>query len=110
MAKGDTTRIPRMMWDRRHNVASLHVSFARRIWHTREVDDMILGYNAAGRLARVVLLDPGRTLPRRATISDALSCVIHRLLRAGRLRQAELDVLRSALDRAERPPALEASS
>ena len=94
-------RIPGMVWDRRHNVASLRVSYARRIWHTREVDDVILGYNAAGRLARVVLLDPKRILPRRATTADALAVVIHKLLRAGRLRQADLDVLQSALARAQ---------
>lgn len=105
-------RIPRMVWDRRHNIASINVSYARRIWHTREVDDLILGYNAAGRLARVVLLNPRRTLPRRATICDALSLVIHKLLRSGRLRQTDLEVLQSALARAERrdPPAFEASS
>lgn len=94
-------KIPRMVWDRRHNVASVSVSFARRIWHTREVADMILGYNAAGRLARVVLLNPRRTIPRRATTADAIAYVIATLLRAGQLRQADLEVLQSALQRAE---------
>lgn len=94
-------KIPRMVWDRRHNVASIQVSFARRIWHTRELDDMILGYNAAGRLARVVLLNPRRAIPRRATTADALAYVIATLLRTGQLRQTDLEVLRSALARAE---------
>lgn len=105
-------RIPRLVWDRRHNVAALTVSYGRRIWHTREVGDLILGYNAAGRLARVVLLDPRRMLPERATIADALAYVIPTLLRSGQLRQPDLDVLQSAMARAGRsdPPALQASS
>jgi hypothetical protein len=70
------------------------------VWHTREVGDLILGFNAAGRLSRVVLLDPRRMLPEDATAADAIACVTEVLLRAGGVRQAELEVLQSALDRA----------
>jgi hypothetical protein len=98
-------KIPALVWNRRHNVAALTVSYGRRVWHTREVDDMILGFNAAGRLSRVVMLDPRRMLPADASTADAIVRVIEALLRAGAVRQAELDVLRSALDRAC-PPSL----
>jgi len=94
-------RIPALVWDRRHNVAVLTVSFGNRIWHTREVGDFILGYNAAGRLARVVVLDPRRALPPGSTVGQALGHVTQLLMRTDELRQAELDVLESALDRAE---------
>jgi hypothetical protein len=93
-------KIPRLVWNRRHNVAALTVSYGKRVWQTREVGDLILGYNAAGRLSRVVLLDPKRMLPEGATAGDALAAVTQALLRSGELRQGELDVLRSALDRA----------
>jgi hypothetical protein len=92
-------RIPRLVWNRRHNVAALTVSYGRRVWHTREVGDLILGYNAAGRLSRVVLLDPRGILPADATAAEAIECVTEVLLRTGGVRQAELDVLRSALER-----------
>ncbi len=94
-------RVPRLVWNKRHNVAALTVSYGRRVWHTREVGDLILGYNAAGRLARVVLLDPRRMLAPDASVSDAIASVTASLLRAGGVRQGDLDVLRSALDRAE---------
>src|SRR5439155_26866337 len=105
-------RIPALVWDRRHNVAVLTVSFGSRIWHTREIADFILGYNAAGRLARVVVLDPRRALPPGASVRQALGHVTQLLMRTDELRQSELDVLASALDRAELddPPALKASS
>ena len=93
-------KIPRLVWNRRHNVAALTVSYGRRVWQTREVGDLILGYNAAGRLSRVVLLDPRRLLPADASVSDAIVCVTEVLLRAVEIRQSDLDVLRSALDRA----------
>ena len=93
-------RIPRLVWNRRHNVAALTVSYGRRVWHTREVGDIILGYNAAGRLSRVVMLDPRTMLPTDASAADAILCVTEALLRAGEVRQAEVDVLRSALERA----------
>lgn len=93
-------RIPQLVWQRKHNVASLQVSYGRRVWNTREVDDMILGYNAAGRLSRVIILDPRRMLPDEATAADAIACVTEALLRAGGIRQPDLDVLRSALHRA----------
>jgi hypothetical protein len=93
-------RIPKLVWNRRHNIAVLTVSYGRRVWHTREVDDLILGYNAAGRLSRVVMLNPRTLLPQGATASDALIRVTELLLRAGEVRQADLDVLRSALERA----------
>lgn len=92
-------QIPRLVWNRRHNVAALTVSYGRRVWHTREVGDLILGYNAAGRLSRVVLLDPSALLPSDAGAADAIRCVTELLLRTGSVRQAELDVLRSALER-----------
>ena len=105
-------RIPTLAWDRRHNVAVITVSFGNRIWHTREIGDFILGYNAAGRLARVVVLDPRRTLPGDATVAEALGHVTQLLMRTDELRQPELDVLESALARAEamQPPALRRSS
>ena len=93
-------RVPHLSWDRRHNVAVLTVSFGRRIWHTREIGDFILGYNAAGRLARVVVLDPRRMLPPRATVGQALGHITQLLMRTDELRQTELAVLESALDRA----------
>ncbi len=93
-------KIPRLVWNRRHNVAALSVSYGRRVWQTREVGDLILGYNAAGRLSRIVLLDPRRMLPAEASAAEALEAVTQALLRAGGIRQGELDVLRSALDRA----------
>lgn len=97
-------RIPRLVWNRRHNVAALTVSYGRRVWQTREVGDMILGFNAAGRLSRVVMLDPRSLLPADASAADAIASVTEALLRAGGVRQAELDVLRSALERAVSPP------
>lgn len=93
-------RIPQLFWDKRHNVASLSVSYAGRIWHRREVgDDMVLGFNATGRLARVVILDPAGLLPDDADERRALEIVTATLLRRAGVRQAELDVLVSALDR-----------
>lgn len=96
-----STRVPQLSWDRRHNVAVLTVSFGRKIWHTREIGDFILGYNAAGRLARVVVLDPRRVLPPAATVGQALGHITQMLVRSDELRQTELDVLESALDRAD---------
>ncbi len=93
-------KIPKLVWNRRHNVAVLTVSYGRRVWNTREVADLILGFNAAGRLSRVVLLDPRQMLPADATPAEAIACVTESLLRVGELRQAELDVLCSALERA----------
>lgn len=93
-------RIPKLVWNRRHNIAVLTVSYGRRVWHTKEVADLILGYNAAGRLSRVVMLDPRKLLHQNATVSDALDLVTELLLRTGAARQADIDVLRSALDRA----------
>jgi len=95
-------RIPHLVWQRKHNVAALQVSFGQRVWHTREIEDVILGYNAAGRLSRVIILDPRSMLPENATAADAILCVTAVLLRAGGIRQTDLDVLRSALQRAER--------
>jgi hypothetical protein len=92
-------KIPRLVWNRRHNVAALTVSFGKRVWRTREVGDLILGYNAAGRLSRVVMLDPRTLLPPAATETEALALVTQSLLRAGQITQPDLDVLRSALDR-----------
>ena len=103
-------RIPRLMWNRRHNIAALTVSYSRRIWHTREVDDLILGYNATGRLARVVILDPRRQLPPDADVRKAITAVLKTLLRAGDVRPEELDVLRSALERAISQVQLRATS
>jgi hypothetical protein len=112
MTKEAAMRIPTLAWDRRHNVAVLTVSFGSRVWHTREIGDFILGYNAAGRLARVVVLDPRRVLPVGAGVAQALGRVMQLLMRSDELRQTDLDVLSSALARAEldEPPALRASS
>ncbi len=103
-------RIPRLMWNRRHNIAALTVSYSKRIWHTREAGDMILGYNATGRLARVVILDPRRSLPPDAGVCEAITSVTAALLRAGEVRQADLEVLRSALERAVTQSQLRATS
>jgi hypothetical protein len=92
-------KIPRLVWDRRHNIAAVTVSYAPRIWHTREVGDLILGYNASGRLSRVVLLNPRRMLPAQATPAHAIAITIELLFSAGSLRRADHDVLLSALDR-----------
>lgn len=97
-------RVPRLVWNRRRNIAALTVSYSRRVWHTREAGDLILGYNATGRLARIVLLDPQRLLPADATVRDAIIRVTTALLRLGEVRQPDLDVLRSALERASVPP------
>jgi hypothetical protein len=89
----------------------LTVSYSRKIWHTREAGDLILGYNATGRLARVVILDPQRLLPTDANVRDAIIRVTTALLRLGEVRQPDLDVLRSALERAQSiPPPLRATS
>ena len=88
-----------MRWNRRHNVAAITVSYGKRVWNTREIGDVILGYNAAGRLSRVVVLDPRRLFPPDANAQVALAITTEILLRAGELRQSELDVLRSALER-----------
>jgi hypothetical protein len=98
------------VWSRRHNIAALTVSYSRRIWHTREAGDLILGYNATGRLARVVILDPQGLLPQDATVSDAIIRVTTVLLRHAEVRQTDLDVLRSALERAQAGPRLRATS
>ncbi|MGH2759833.1 MAG: hypothetical protein ACRDKJ_09760 [Actinomycetota bacterium] len=103
-------RIPRLMWNRRHNIAALTVSYSKRIWHTREVGELILGYNATGRLARVVILDPRRLFPPGADVRVAVTTVVSALLRAGDVRPADLDVLRSALERATSPSRLRATS
>jgi hypothetical protein len=99
-----------LVWSRRHNIAALTVSYSRRIWHTREAGDLILGYNATGRLARVVILDPQRLLPADATVADAIVRVTTVLLRNGEVRQTDLEVLRSALERAQSGPRLRATS
>jgi len=101
-------RIPRLVWNRRHNIAALTVSYSRRIWHTREAGGLVLGYNATGRLARVVVLDPQRLLPTDATVADAIVRVTTQLLRIGEVRQPDLDVLRSALERARSANSLRA--
>lgn len=100
---GCAMKIPHLVWNRRHNVAALTVSYGQRTWQTREVGDLILGYNAAGRLSRVVMLDPRQLLPEGASVAEALEAVTTALLRAGGIRQAELAVLHSALERAARP-------
>lgn len=102
-------RIPRLVWNSRHNIAALTVSYSRRIWHTREAGDMILGYGASGRLARVVILDPRTLLPAGAGVREAIMRVTTALLREGEARQPDLDVLRSALERCP-PPELRATS
>lgn len=103
-------RIPQLTWNRRHNIAALTVSFGRRIWQTREASGLILGYNATGRLMRVVILDPSTLLPKEATVREAIMCVTAALLRAGEARQLDLDVLRSALERTNRGRELRATS
>lgn len=95
-------RIPHMAWDRRHDVAALTVSFANRIWHRREVADLILGYNATGRLARIVVLDASRWFPPDAGPPEALSAV--RSIMAGRVRAEDLAVVESAIERATASP------
>lgn len=99
-------RVPRLVWNRRRNVAALTVSYGPRVWHTREVGDLVLGYNAAGRLARIVILDPRNMFPAYATVREAIMHVTAALLRAGEARQKDLDVLQSALARADAPSRL----
>jgi hypothetical protein len=96
-------RIPRLVWNRRRNVAALTVSYSPRIWHTREAGDLILGYGATGRLARVVILDPRSLLPPDATVREAIVRVTAELRRTGEALPRDLDVLRSALERSSRP-------
>jgi hypothetical protein len=91
-------RIPRLVWDRRHNVAALSVSYAARIWDTHEVGDVLLAYGASGRLVRIVFLDARVQLPRDATASIAVATAL-RLL-AGSLPDRDVEVLRSAATRA----------
>ena len=80
-------------------VDDLHALQERRRFD--EVDDLILGYNATGRLCRVIMLDPRRLLSPDTTTADAIDRVTEKLLRLGAVRQSDLDVLRSALDRAD---------
>jgi hypothetical protein len=96
-------KIPRFIWKRRHNIAVIHVSYSPKVWQTRSAGDLVLGYSATGRLCRVIMLDPKRMLPADAQTADAIACVIVELLRMGAVRQVELDVLRSAFERATVP-------
>ena len=91
-------RVPHLVVMRRHSVAALTVSFGR-IWHTCDVDDLILGYNACGRLARVVFLDPRRALPSTPEVADAVRAALSILSAYQDARPEDLDVLRSALRR-----------
>ena len=91
-------RIPHLAWDHRHDVAALTVSFANRIWHRREVADLILGYNATGRLARIVVLEASRWLPQGAGPPEALEAV--RAILDGHVRAEDLAVVESAMERA----------
>ncbi|HVL82341.1 MAG TPA: hypothetical protein VM840_12205 [Actinomycetota bacterium] len=84
---------------RKHRVAALTVSYGR-IWHTREVGDLILGYNAAGRLARVVFLDPLALLPRDPTVRHAVEASLSALSAEESVSNADIEVLQSALSRA----------
>lgn len=98
-------QIPRFVWNRRHNVASFTVSYSHRLWNTRDGGDLILGYNATGRLARVVVLDADAILPADANLHEGLLCVTDVLVRRRLVDQNDLDVLRSAIDRAAARPA-----
>lgn len=95
-------RIPKLVLMRRHNVAALTVSFGR-IWNTRETGDLILGYNACGRLARVVFLDPRAALPVAPSERDAVRIAMAILASSGHAESTDLDVLESALRRAPGP-------
>lgn len=93
-------RVPALTWKRRANVAALTVSFGR-VWETREAtDDLLLGYNAVGRLARVTVLDAARLLPADGNLAGALTAVLQALQGCGQARADDLDVLRSAFERA----------
>lgn len=92
-------RIPHLVVMQRQSVAALTVSFGR-IWQTIDVGDLILGYNACGRLARVVFLDPRRSLPIAPQPADAVRAALSALTRDAHSRADDLEVLRSALRRA----------
>lgn len=92
--------VPHFRWSRRHNLAVLTVSYSPRTWTTREAAGMLLQYSAAGRLARIVVLDPNALFPVGTGVRDALMRVTVALLREGACRQPDLDVLRSAISRA----------
>lgn len=92
-------RVPSLVWMRRHNVASLTVSFGR-IWHTADAgDSLILGYNATGRLARVVFLNPAQVLSGEAGPRQALEAALHLMRGCEGVRPADLEVVLSALGR-----------
>lgn len=92
-------RIPRLRWNRTHNLLTITVSFGR-VWHRVPVGDaLVLGYNATGRLARILVLDPAALLPADADERVALATV--RTLCAGSLRVEDLAVLDSAIERAQ---------
>lgn len=93
-------RIPAFRWDHRHNVATVWVSFANRIWHSVDVGDVVLGYAATGRLARVLFLDPRASLPPVSTEADAIVAVLDVLRAEPGTRVQDLEVLESALARA----------
>lgn len=96
-------RIPSLEWSRRHNVAAVWVSFSRTLWDPRDVEhDVTLGYNAAGRLARVLLRDARAILPPRATVAQALACVLGLLAVNPAVPARDVEVLASALARATR--------
>lgn len=93
--------VPSLRWNRRENIAQLCVSFAGTLWDAREIEDppMLLQYSAAGRLARIVLLDPRSTLPAGADLVEALDTVLCALVR-NRAPVRDLEVVRSARERA----------
>lgn len=93
-------RVPGFVWNRRHNLATITVSFARRVWDTVDHGELILGYAATGRLAKVILLDPNHRLAPGSCCADAIAVAIRLLEAAPDRHAADLDVLRSALDRA----------
>lgn len=94
--------IPWLHWNRRHNLASIWVSFAGTLWDHRELEDagVLLGYSATGRLARVLLLDPRRLLPPAATVHDALVVALGLLEGRPDVARRDVEVVRSALGRA----------
>ena len=101
-------RVPKLVRMRRHNIAVLTVSFGR-VGHTRDHGDLICGYNAVGRLSRVVFLDPRRELADDSREDDAIRAAIDRLRCDPDARPDDVDVLQSALRRAA-PPAFRPSS
>jgi hypothetical protein len=93
-------RVPHLVWNRRQNVAAVVVSFGKRTWDRVDLGEVILGFNAAGRLTKVIIPDAGKVLRPDAGLEDTLMTVLGVLAADSGRFDREEQVLRSALDRA----------